>query len=508
MTDTTSPPAQEATSEDISSPDLLRVTLKRLAKMAAGYSLVSLLGPVFTILLTPLYTRVLAPADYGVVDVALTLSSFLIVLGLMSMDGALNVYFFDGDAAHQRNLVTTATLLAGGLGLALGIVLFAAGSPLALFLFKDVTRRNLIYMLAISIVCVPVYNVILAGLRLQMGVARVNILGLVGLVSTVLCNLVLVLLLDLKATGIIAANMLVNVIAFGLALWLAHRSLRGRFSFSWLGPLARAGLGLLPGSISFLLLANVDRLMLTQFVSQTDIGLYSIANKLASMLWVLVGPGWSAWWPLALEMARKPGAPSQYARIYEYFMAGSMWLALGIGLFAPQILAVFTRDAYVPAAPYALLLLACVGPLGLSAYFFQIGLYVRKLTSLISLAYAVSAGANIVLNLWLMPHLGVWGAVLATILAALPLMAIMYRSSQRALFVPYRWGRVLAIGGTYLGLVLAFLFLPSLNSFLIKIVALLVFPLVVILCGIVTGDQIRIVLGTLWHRMARLTHAA
>jgi O-antigen/teichoic acid export membrane protein len=485
----------------------MRVTLKRLAKMTAGYSLVSLLGPVFTILLTPLYTRVLAPADYGVVDVALTLSSFLIALGLMGMDGALNVYFFDSDVAHQRNLVTTATLFAGGLGLALGMALFAIGGPLALFLFKDITQRNLIYMLAISIVCVPVYNVILAGLRLQMSVTRVNILGLVGLVSTVLFNLVLVLLLDWKATGVIAANMLVNVTAFGLALWLAHRSLRGRIRLSLLGPLARVGFGLLPGSISFLLLANVDRLMLTQFVSQTDIGLYSIANKLASMLWVIIGPAWSAWWPLALEMAQKPGAPSQYARIYEYFMAGSMWLALGIGLFAPQILEVFTRSAYVPAAPFALLLLACVGPLGLSAYFFQISLYIRKLTPMISLAYVVSAGVNIALNLWLMPRLGVWGAVLATILAALPLMTIMYSAGQRALFVPYRWGRVSAIGGTYLGLVLAFLFVPSLNSFFLKIVALLAFALAVPLYGIVTGDQIRTTFGAVRHRIAHLTHA-
>jgi len=45
----------------------LRQTLARVIRLTAGYSLVTLLGPVFTVVLTPLYTRLLVPADYGVV---------------------------------------------------------------------------------------------------------------------------------------------------------------------------------------------------------------------------------------------------------------------------------------------------------------------------------------------------------------------------------------------------------------------------------------------------------
>ena len=43
----------------------MRQTMKRFTKLAAGYSSVTLLGPVVTILLVPLCTRLLEPTGYG-----------------------------------------------------------------------------------------------------------------------------------------------------------------------------------------------------------------------------------------------------------------------------------------------------------------------------------------------------------------------------------------------------------------------------------------------------------
>ena len=72
----------------------MRAILPRLVRLSAGYSLVTLAGPVLTILLTPLYTRVLSPADYGVVEAATTVSAFVNTLVLFAMDQALNAHFF------------------------------------------------------------------------------------------------------------------------------------------------------------------------------------------------------------------------------------------------------------------------------------------------------------------------------------------------------------------------------------------------------------------------------
>jgi O-antigen/teichoic acid export membrane protein len=468
----------------------LRQTLARVIRLTAGYSLVTLLGPVFTVLLTPLYTRVLVPADYGVVEAATTLAAFVNTLVLFSFDQALSAHYFDGDDQQRRSLVTSAVLVSGTLGLlaAGGLLLFA--EPLAVLLFKDPARRLLIDLLAVEALATPLYTLLLTALRLQTNVRRVNAVALTFLLATVASNVVLILGLHYRATGVVAANTLATVLACGLGLALALPLLRGRFSPSLARALLRTGLSLLPGAFSFLVLAGIDRVMLTQYVSQTDLGLYSIANKLASLLFVALSAAWYAWWPLALEMGTQPTAPLQYARMLEYFTAAGMFLGLGLGLLAPEILALATRTLYVPAAPYALVLMAYYGPLGFAASSFFIGLYISKRTHWISLGYIVAGAVNVILNLWLDTAWGVWGAVWATVGASLVLVIIAYISGQAALKVPYRLGRLLALSAVYAGAVALDLSVPAAATLAGRAALLAAMGAAVLALGIVTPRQL------------------
>jgi O-antigen/teichoic acid export membrane protein len=484
----------------------MRQTLKQFVRLMAGYSPVTLLAPLFTILLTPLYTRVLDPADYGVVDVATTLFALISTFVMLGIDQALNAHFFDGDSQRQSNLVTTAILYVATAGIVVGVIVSLAAVPLAQLLFKDPARSLIIYLLSFSMISSSVYAIINTALRLRMNVKYVNTLGLTYLFMTIASNVLFVIVLGFKATGIIATITLTNFVTCVVGLLLIYRTLRGRFSRNLLTPLLRTGLGLLPATISTLLLMSADRLLLTQYVSQNDIGLYSIANKLGTMMYVLVSAAWSAWWPIALQMADSPDAPRQYARMFEYLLVGTMVLALGIGLFAPEILSVVTREAYVPAAPYALVLLIYFGPISSVISSFQIGLYARKQVKWISIFVFISAVINIILNLWLNPVIGVWGAVWATVIAGATLAVLLYFVSQRVYPVPYPLVRVAGLGAFYLAIIGIALNVPSFNNVFFKAGSILLFMLFALLIGVVTTDQIRMGLQSVRYRLSHLTH--
>lgn len=470
--------------------------------MTAGYSLVSLMGPLFTIFLTPLYTRVLAPADYGVVDVSLTLGSLVGLFVLLGIDQALGAFFFDGDSALRRNLITTAALVVGTSGILAGAVLSFAADALATLLFHDMERSRLIVFVGVGLMSGSVYAIVSMGLRLQMEVRRVNIIALFSMFAMAGANILFVLVWHWGAVGVVAANLVVSIGSCGLALWLGRSLLQGRLTLALLKPLMRTGLSLVPGSLSLMLLASADRLLLTQVVTQTELGLYAIANKLASLVWVVISPAWNAWSPLALEMGQHPDAPRQYARIYEYLVSGAMWIALGIGLFSPEILAIFTRSIYVPAAPYALVLMICVGPLTITAFCMQIGLYVRKQTHWISAAFMLAAVANVGINMLVNPILGVWGAMIANIVGSLVLVAYLFVTSQRAMPVPYRWPRIAAVGAVYVGLILVYLLIPGAQTLSFKLGAPLVLAVSILAFGIVSRREIWMGLHTVRSRLA------
>jgi O-antigen/teichoic acid export membrane protein len=469
----------------------MRTTLSRFGRLTAGYSLVTLIGPLFTILLTPLYTRALQPSDYGVVDVAVALTSFLTALTTFGIDAALSLFYFEGDDARRRDLVTTALACVAGLGMLIGLGVIALSQPIATWLYGDPARQTVLLFVALNALTAPLYFVASAALRLRMDVRRVNALGLTYLFATVAANVVLVLVLRFKATGVVAAGSL----AYGagaVAGVLLARSVFGGQPKRDLGvQLLRGGASLLPGVMSYLLLAGIDRILLTQYVTQAEIGLYGIANKLGSMMYVITNAAWAAWWPLALEMAGKPDATRQYARMFEYFLAGSATLALCLGLFAPEILSVFTTAAYVPAAPYALALMAYFGPLQIAASCFSIGLYVGKRTQYVSLALAIAAAVNVGLNLLLNPTLRVWGAVIATLAGGAIYALCIYAFSQRTLHVTYRWLRTSALIAAYALIVAAFLTVPVLDNIPAKAAAIATFTALVFVLGIVSLAQVQ-----------------
>jgi len=479
----------------------MRQTLRRFVKLTAGYSPVTLLGPLSSILLIPLYTRALEPADYGVVDVSLTFASLVSVFVTLGIDAALNAHFYDGDADHQRNVVTTAAAFVGAWGLVVAGIIASASLPLARLFFKDAARNAIFYLLAINVVSAPVYAVVNTGLRLKMDIKRVNILGLSLLAAIITLNAIFVLGLHMKATGIVAANIIANALACGVGLVLSHDLLRGRISRQLLQPLILTGLSLVPGGLSLLLLSNADRLLLTQFVPQSDIGLYSIANKLGNMVYLLLGAAWAAWWPMALEMVNKPDAPRQYARMFEYFAAAAMLLSLTIGVWAPDILALFTRSAYVPAAPYALALLVFYGPISAANNSFQIILYGRKHTHWISVSVITGAVVNIALNLFLNPRIGVWGAVWATVIAGAVMAGIAGWAARSAMSVPYRWPRLSVLLGVYLGLIATFLLAPTINSLISHIAAPTIFLLAIFATGVVSRGQIQVALDSVRYHL-------
>jgi O-antigen/teichoic acid export membrane protein len=201
---------------------------------------------------------------------------------------------------------------------------------------------------------------------------------------------------------------------------------------------------------------------------------------------------------MAIEMSGQADAPRQYSRIFEYFLAGSIGLSLALGMFAPEVLAIFTRTAYVPAAPYAAILMAYNGPIIVSAALFSIGLHARRQTARISLAYLAAAPLNIALNVLMDRAFGIWGAVWATVIGGIALALVTYFLCQPVFPVPYRWLRASALFAVYSVLILIAISIPEFQQPVFKVGILLVYFTSIFALKIVSKSDVQ--LGVLYLR--------
>ncbi|HSJ55055.1 MAG TPA: oligosaccharide flippase family protein, partial [Anaerolineae bacterium] len=114
-------------------------SLKRLAGQSFIYTAGDVLNRAMSLLLVPLYTAYLAPADYGLLAVITTLSSVLSILYLQSLESALARLHYDyRDEEERKKYYGTVWLLTTLVAVGMSLLLEVAGPSLSTLLFPDV----------------------------------------------------------------------------------------------------------------------------------------------------------------------------------------------------------------------------------------------------------------------------------------------------------------------------------------------------------------------------------
>lgn len=484
----------------------MRETLGRLTKLIIGYGAVQWAGPVLSLIFTPIITRFLLPSDYGVADYLLTLITALATVALFALPQAVTTHFNDQpeDLAWQRTVTGSGFTIALISGLVFGLLLFFAAPVLTANVPIIGEYTNLVRLIGLTFSFGMMSSILVAAAQSALRVRWGMVFSLTTICFTVVGNLLFIVALRLGVTG-----MILTPVMTGLAVWLATiilmRPMIGRPSASVSRMLLRSGSLLLPTMMAGWILQVSDRIILGQFVSATELGHYAIANRMAALVFVVMGPIYAAWTPLALASQHQEQAMARYVNVSRYLIAAVLVVGLGIGLFSTEILIILTRPAYLPAAPYVGFLAYMHIFSGFGTMLYTGALMGKKLGS-VSVAVVVGALANIGLNLLVIPRFGIWGATAATMIGYGVPQAFLYFWLQRRFPIPYPMGRFMAALGIQFALQVVGLFVPAIAfpiRVALKIGIFAILPLSFIGLGMVTRQELSQMSGFLREQAQR-----
>jgi O-antigen/teichoic acid export membrane protein len=480
---------------------MIRTNARLLLRSTLVYSLNVVIGPLFTLVLTPIYTRVLPQAELGVIDTVLTLGMVLSTLGMLGLITALGVLLHEqpDEPAQLRLIATALWLAAGGCGLLAALAIMAA-QPLAQLWLGQARFAPEVALYLLNLPFGALYAIQSAALRLRQEAWRASALGITQVLLLAALNLLLVVWLRYGALGALGAQTLSYVLLSALGFALAPRSLLARQQAALARPLILAGLPLVPAGLASWALGYLDRPLLIQLgIGLDQIAVYGIGSNLASMLALLSLPFLSAWTPFALSIRAQPDAPRAYARALSYFVAAMLGAALALALFAHEALLLIGTYRYLDAQRYVWLL--AYTPLIQGSYtIITTGLYLARKTPHLAWTTALGALANLLLNLLLAPQLGTLGAALATPLGYLCGAAAAYVVAQRSYPVPYEQRRLLGALAAQalllaLGLPLGAATTPA--SLALRGLLLLAYPAALIGLGVIARSDIALAWGWL-----------
>ena len=185
-------------------------------------------------------------------------------------------------------------------------------------------------------------------------------------------------------------------------------------------------------SLSHQVLSQSDRVMMQKMmISDSEIGIYSFFYTFASILTAILGALNNSWCPFLYDLLDKKDYDKLKIRIKNYVQVFTI-LACGFLLLSREVVKLFSSRDYwsgMSIVPILVLVVYCT-------YTYQFAVnyeFYNAKPKIVAFGTAFSAIVNIILNLMLIPHYGMYGAAIATLLsyAALAIMHIIVVKTWR-----------------------------------------------------------------------------
>jgi O-antigen/teichoic acid export membrane protein len=413
--------------------------LRRLATTGAAYTAASIVSKLIAVALLPLYTRYLTPTDYGAAEVlfvAVVSASIVIRLGLI--EALLRFYYKEDENPSHVVSASFAALFWFATVAALLALPFAGPISEALL---DRPAPDLARIAIGGLWVATLHEYLLTIFRLEERARAFFVTTMLNVFAAIGLTVVLIVGADEGARGLLLGSYLSGG-AVVLALVFVHRR---RLSLwidrALLRRLMRFGLPTMPAELSLYGLNFVDRIIIVRTVGLAEAGLYSLAVKFAQAVNVLARGFQLAWPPLAYSIRDDDVARRAYAAVVTWFVAACAFVVVGIWLLARWIVRALAAPKFFESYEAVGLISAAVTLYAL----YMVLVVILGRTGRTEFNFPATAAAlvvNLVLNLLLVPPLGIVGAGLALVASYLVVLALMYGFTQRLFPVPYEWARL------------------------------------------------------------------
>ena len=428
--------------------------LARLGRHSVIYGLGGLVSRILAVLLLPLYTSYLAPSSFGRVETLTAATAVAVIVLRMGVSTAFFRFYFDHkDAARRLAVVRTSfwfTMAMATVGLVL-CVAFAGSVSQALQLGN---HPELVRAAAIGFWAQMNFEQMTSLFRVEERSIAFALASIANVLITIGSTLVLVVGLHEGALGLLIGNFIGTLCVYVVLLGYRHEQLGLQFDRGLFRGMQRFGLPLVPSALALWAINFIDRVFIGGYKGQAEVGVYSAAIKIASVITFAMFAFRTAWPAFAYSIEDDHDAKRTYSFVLTYLLAFASWIALGLGALAPWLVEAMTDPRY-QRAEKGVALLAFAGAVYAGYTVLAIGSGRARRTQLNWIVTGAGAAVNVGLIVWLVPRYGMVGAAVATLAAYLALFIGMTWYAQHVYPVSYQWRRVATALGAGAGLTVA-----------------------------------------------------
>lgn len=477
--------------------------IRSFFKDSAIYAIPSIVSRGLSVVLIPLYTRVLTPADYGSFDLFFVFAALVnLTVALEVSQGVARYYSDEKDAGRRIAYVSSAlwfTIFCYTVFFGAAFFLGDKLSPLVM------GRENMEVAFEVGVVYILINGVFyLIQNQFRWELRSVDY-AIVSLLVTVVTAVLAVTLTYVVVWGLV--GLLLGMVGGALTgclygLWHLRHSFRFRFDWSRLKEMLAFSAPLVPAGVAAFVGQYVDRIMINKYLTLDDVGLFGIGFRVASIVGLIIVGFQGALTPLIYVHFREPETRVSLAIIFRVFVSLALLLFLFVSLFAKEILMILAVPAYYGAESIVVFLVPAM--LFSNMYIFAPGAAIEKKTYLILWVSVAGAVINVLLNMLLIPRFGISGAAVAKLIGYSLVFYVYMWFSQKMYHVPHDWRSL--INATFLFGIASY-FVPKMGQsfevmIAIKLTGFAVGFFIIFMFGLVRISELKKLKSVIWKRLS------
>ncbi|WP_339606811.1 oligosaccharide flippase family protein [uncultured Roseivirga sp.] len=416
--------------------------LKSFLKDGLYYSIPSFLSKGIGFLLLPLLTKVLSPSDYGSVDL------FAAFVGLVNLTIALEVSqgvarYYGGEESEtvKQEIFSSAfwfTILCYTL---FSLIMLASSQWVS---YHILGSKGLVLEFRIGILSMwfgGIYYLVQNQFRWELRSKEFMWTSVSVVLATFLLSYLLTYRAKLGISGVFMAQAGGSAVGLFLGLYWLKSSLVFSLNKIVLLKMLKFSTPLVFSGIAIFISTYVDRVMISRLMSVSEVGLYGVGFRIASVVGLVLAGFQGAVTPLVYANHMKKDTPNNIARIFKLFIFIALSAYLTVGVFVDDFIILFTTEEYTGAAVVVIFIFPAL--LISQMYIFTPGIVIAKKTKYFFYINIFGAVLNTILNYFLIQELGILGASLATLLTAILVFGIYAFFNHYFYPIPFEWGSLI-----------------------------------------------------------------
>jgi len=399
---------------------------------------------LITLLLLPLYTRYLSKADYGTIDLITVYAVLLVSIFTLQSEMASFRFLVDArDDPCQRKRVISAGVQIG----ILSLVIVVIGSIVLKHFVALQHIKSIVLYMCISIV---------SGLFLQFARGlgkntKYAVASLIAGTTTIIFNILLVVIFSLGVKGILISMILANFLA-SLYLYLTlklYKEIDVRLHLKKLrSEMIKYSLPLVPSSIFGWIIAASDRSIIALYLGLASSGIYAVSNKF-SVLFAGAVYIFTLSWSESASRHINDNDRDFYSDTFDETLKIFGSIGLMMIAFLPVYFNILVSSEFQEAYLYVPILITSVFMSAIIAYYS--GIYIaKKMTGKIATTTAFAAIINLIVTLILIKFIGIYAAAIATFVSLVTLAIYRYFDIKNILVLNYNKKNLVMIIAMYI----------------------------------------------------------